>query len=85
MTTLQQYLLINTLAATAYGEGVYNCDDYNNVTNCVSGTATGTGTGGQLAATGADVFLIGGIALAVLIAGIALLVKRLRRQPVTQK
>lgn len=79
MTTLQHYLLANAFASV-YGEGVYNCTDYNNATNCT--TTTGTNAGGStLASTGMDVFLIGGIALVVLVAGILLLVKRMRHQP----
>lgn len=77
MTTLQQYLLVNTLASL-YGEGTYNCANYDNAGAC---TTTGTTSGGgALAGTGMDVFLIGSIVLAVLVAGILLLVKRMRRQ-----
>jgi hypothetical protein len=71
--------MLNLLPAKTFAQyscGAYGANAYDN-SSCT--TSTGTDTGGGLADTGYNILLPAALGLAVIIAGVILLVKRLRR------
>lgn len=63
---------------TPYGSGAYNSTNYNGQTQ--TSTGTGSNSSGGLADTGYDIIIPVALAVALIVAGVILLVKRAKRK-----
>lgn len=65
------------ILATTYGSGTYDTSTYNG--QAQSSTGTGSNSSGGLANTGYDIIIPIALAVALIVAGVILLVKRAKR------
>lgn len=73
-----------TIFAADYDCNAYGAGTYNN-TDCVTGTPGTSNPGGSLSDTGYNIILPVALALALILAAIILLVKRMRRHKQSQQ